>query len=393
MPYDFPSSPTTGQIVTGPGGAQWQWDGVKWTVITSGSPGFAPINNPIFTGDPQAPTPALTDSDQSLATTAFTQGVVAPVRTLSADNVGRNLLHNGLFNIQQRGAGPWTTNGSYTADRWYLQVNADTVSVSLIALADSDRTTIGDETALWASQYNFVGSSTASAFTMPNQRVENVRRLSGKQVTVSFWAHATSGTPKLGVGYSQTFGAGGSPSTSIGGNLGVTPNLSATWQRYTVTGAIPSATGKTFGTTAGSDFSIIEFWLSDQGSFAARSGGIGVQSGTVQFWGMQLEIGSVATPLEKLDPQTDLANCQRFYHTGQAILQGYGNAGQGFTYGKTFPVAMRAYPSVFVPNWNAANINTGTATATSVNDAYFGGIAISTSYCSFQAPYTASADL
>jgi len=36
LAYDFPASPITGQIVTGPGGVQWQWDGTKW-VVASGS--------------------------------------------------------------------------------------------------------------------------------------------------------------------------------------------------------------------------------------------------------------------------------------------------------------------------------------------------------------------
>src|SRR5215475_4006606 len=36
---------------------------------------FAPINSPHFTGDPQAPTPAITDNDNSIATTAFVQSL------------------------------------------------------------------------------------------------------------------------------------------------------------------------------------------------------------------------------------------------------------------------------------------------------------------------------
>ena len=35
---------------------------------------YAPINNPIFTGDPRSVTPALSDSDVSIATTAFVKG-------------------------------------------------------------------------------------------------------------------------------------------------------------------------------------------------------------------------------------------------------------------------------------------------------------------------------
>jgi hypothetical protein len=47
------------------------------SVITNEVAGvYAPINNPILTGDPQAPTPAFGDSDTSIATTAFVQAAV-----------------------------------------------------------------------------------------------------------------------------------------------------------------------------------------------------------------------------------------------------------------------------------------------------------------------------
>lgn len=39
--------------------------------------GFAPINSPIFTGDPQAPTPAANDASASIATTQFVQAAIA----------------------------------------------------------------------------------------------------------------------------------------------------------------------------------------------------------------------------------------------------------------------------------------------------------------------------
>src|SRR5262252_3220201 len=64
---NFPNSPTTGQTFTG-AGATWKWDGTHWIGDASG---FAPIDSPVFTGDPQAPTPATADSDTSVATTAF----------------------------------------------------------------------------------------------------------------------------------------------------------------------------------------------------------------------------------------------------------------------------------------------------------------------------------
>jgi hypothetical protein len=38
---------------------------------------FAPLTSPFFSGDPKAPTPAASDSDNSIATTAFVQAAIA----------------------------------------------------------------------------------------------------------------------------------------------------------------------------------------------------------------------------------------------------------------------------------------------------------------------------
>lgn len=322
MALDFPSSPTVGQQYL-----NWTWNGVAW-VVTPGPP---------------------------LASLAQ-----------SAQNAGRNYLDNALFNIQQRGAGPWSTQLAYTADRWFLSLVNDTLTISLVSLADSDRTAIGDEAAIYALQCVFVGSSTSGSYSDIIQRIESVRRLSGKTVTVSFYARAISGTPKLGIGYATYYGSGGSSSAGLAGNIGITPALAATWQRYSVTGTLPSASGKTFGTTAGTDFTALYVVLSDQGGAASVSGGIGVQSGTVQFWGMQVEVGSQATPLEKLVPEVDLARCQRFYQAGSFFLQGYQAGGGTWGNGMTFPVTMRAAPTGTVQVSGAGNM-TGVAFNTATN--------------------------
>jgi hypothetical protein len=46
--------------------------------------GTAPLDSPIFTGDPQAPTPAKADNDTSVATTAFVKTVVADYAPLAS---------------------------------------------------------------------------------------------------------------------------------------------------------------------------------------------------------------------------------------------------------------------------------------------------------------------
>lgn len=315
MALDFPNTPTTGAIYSSsPGGPAWQWDGVKWVSIG---------------------TPGATGAAGALG--------------------GRNIFHNPYFNVQQRGAGPWSSSSGstvFTADRWFIASN-DTNSVTIVAAADADRAVIGDEAVSNLWQLAFTGSSTSGSYTLFIQRSEGVRRFGNKPVTMSFWARATTGNPRIGVGYGQNFGGGGSPSAMVYGTWGVTPALSTTWQRYSFTATVLSTAGKTLGTTAGTDYFQPEFWFSDQGTYSSRSQGIGVQSGTVQLWGMQLEIGSQATPLEKIDYATDVQNCQRFFFA-MAPPGGYGAgwggvmpaSGNNLEATFTYPVMMRTTPTI-----------------------------------------------
>ena len=281
-------------------------------------------------------------------------------------NIGRNLLHNPLFNVAQRGVGPFTTLLAYTLDRWLLNGTTDTVSIGSFPLTDADRAQIGDEAASFCLQNGFTGSAAPAAANNLVQRIENSRRLAGKTVTVSFWAKAVSGTPKLGVNMTQNFGTGGSPSPSVNAlATGYVAQLSNVWTRFSTTIAIPSASGKTFGTNNDSQTGV-QFWFSSGANSAAQAGNIGVQSGTVQLWGVQLEIGSVATPLEKPDPRYDLANCQRFYRASNIPLQiGFNSWGAGaFQFFPMYhPVSMRATPTIVIgsqsglTNVSSANVN------------------------------------
>jgi len=129
---------------------------------------------------------------------------------------------------------------------------------------------------------------------------------------------------------------------------------------------VPSTAGKTFGTTINTDYSALVFWLSDQAN--AAGAGIGVQSGTVQLWGVQLEVGSVATPLEKLDPVLQLQQCQRFYLASSAAMTVAmpANAAMGFNYQTSFPVPMRAAPTIAFSNTIYGNAGSIVATAANI---------------------------
>lgn len=311
MAFDFPNTPSVGQRVTGLGGVVYVWDGVKW-----GSN-------------------------------------VGNVTAQSMGDVGRNLVHNSRFNVLQRGGGPWTTAGAYTADRWWVGYINGTLTATIITLADADRAAIGDEAAAYALRCVVVGGAAAASYDYISQPIEGVRRLSGKSVTVSFWAKSTSGTPKVGVGLDQYFGSGGSAQVPLT-TQAIT--LSTTWTRYSATFLFPSASGKTVGAN-GDDCVDLYFWLSSGTTNNVAAGGIGVQSNTFSFWGVQLEVGSVATPLEKLDPQQDLANCQRFYCMVQCVANGYALANMGVGQTVSLPVAPRRPPTLTLGGNSSANLN------------------------------------
>src|SRR6185437_13133326 len=276
------------------------------------------------------------------------------------NNIGRNLLHNPLFNVAQRGVGPFAGSFQYTLDRWCMANVLDTWNVTQAPITDGARGSIGDEAAAVALQVFFVGSTDPTAFCQLQQRIESVRRLAGKTVTVSFWAACAAGTLKLGLNLVQTFGVGGSPSAQVLAlSAGASVTLSTTYTRYSVTVSMPSVAGKTFGTTPGTDFTLLQFGLSAGANGSPSLGNIGVQTGTINLWGVQLEIGSVATPLEKPDPRYDLANCQRFYCTCQYSWFGYGALGYN-TSMYTLPMTMRGTPTITNNVTSSAGANSPT---------------------------------
>jgi hypothetical protein len=305
-------------------------------------------------------------------------------------NNGRNLLHNGLFNVVQRGNGAWTTNGAYTADRWRISYALDTVS--FVAAQFGIPSLVGDEAITRGISNTFTGNAGAGAYTALAQPIESVARLANKTVTLSFYAAANSGTPKLGASLDQGFGTGGSPSATVNNN-GQSVTLSTSWQRYSLTFTLASLSGKTLGTN-GDDYTILYFWYSSGSSFAARSGNVGVQSGLIYITGVQLEIGSVATQLEKIEYADDLRHCQRFFYIGQIAYYGYGVAAVAIAQTFALPTQMRAGPTVTITSNNSGNVTSpGGFSLYAGGLLYFSGTITATGSFTLNVNFTASADL
>lgn len=234
----------------------------------------------------------------------------------------RNAIINGDFRINQRAFTSTTTSGTYGFDRWVLITNNGTCTHSTQAFTVGNA--ISGYEPINHARMVTSGQTLAGAFSLLVQKIEDVRTFAGQTITISFWAKAASGTPKVVIETEQYFGAGGSPSANVTTYAGQA-TLSTSWNRYSVTVAVPSISGKTLGTTAGSSFFELNLWTSAGTDFNARTNSLGIQSTTIDFWGVQVEAGSVATPFEQRPIGTELALCKRYYQRYS------GGAGCGLT--------------------------------------------------------------
>jgi hypothetical protein len=284
------------------------------------------------------------------------QAAVTATAGAGAGNVGRNLIHNSLFTVWQRGTS--FSAGGYTADRWQLDLGPDTGTVSQTVAADSQRASIGDEAVTNLLSVSFTGSAAANGLVQFLQPIEGLRRLAGKTVTVSFWASSNNSSGlKLGVNLYLAYGTGGSPSTNdYFQNAQVLTGVYP-WTRYSLTFTVPSLAGKTLGTN-NNDATLLVFMFSC-GSNSTFYPGFGAQSGLIQLWGVQCEIGSAMTQLEKIEYADDLRHCQRFYYQGVPPLRGVGSGNTAVgRLAASHPVPMRAVPTVTLvtplPLWDGA---------------------------------------
>jgi len=230
---------------------------------------------------------------------------------------GKNKVINGDFNINQRNFSSTTTNNTYGFDRWTYLFNDGTCTYSTQTFTLGAAPVAGYEGKTFA-RLATVSQTAAGAYSLLDQRIESVRTDAGETVTVSFWAKANSGTPKIAVEFIQAFGTGGSPSADVNTYAGQA-TISTSWARYSLTVAIPSISGKTIGTN-NNDNLTLRLFTSAGSNFNSRTGSLGIQNNTIDIWGVQLEAGSTATAFQTATGtiQGELAACQRYYERSTA---------------------------------------------------------------------------
>jgi hypothetical protein len=302
-------------------------------------------------------TPAVLTVGANGETLVADSSATTGLRYVATPSASNPVINSG-FNVWQRGTtislGASTTaaNG-FLADRW--QTTTSSGQASTIT-----RQATGDTTNLpfiqYALRYQRNSGQTGTALSGFYQSFETVNSIPfvGKTITLSFYARsgadfsptsdAIAARVYSGTGTDQSiFSYTGSASV-----INETKNLTATWQRFTVTSAAPVATTST-------ELAVGFEWTPVGTAGAADY---------FEITGVQIDVGATALPYRAYAAtfQGELAACQRyFYKWVEGMGSGQGvSMGIGANYSATqanlscvFPVTMRTNPTLVATTGSA----------------------------------------
>ena len=249
----------------------------------------------------------------------FTDGLKTQGQHLTP--YGKNYIINGGFDYWNY-ATSQTTGGYGSDDRWRNGNAGSTKVHSMVNSTDTERALFNSSK---FSRTEVTSVAGAGNTVIKHQKIENITKLAGKTVTLSFWAKADS-SKNIAIDIQQVFGNGGTPSAPINGIGAQLIALTNTWQKKTITIQIPSIIGKTLGTDGVNTSSTeLYFWFDAGSNFNARTASLGQQSGTFDIAEVKLEEGSVATPWTPYEGEFggELQACQRYYEVVPFINWAY----------------------------------------------------------------------
>jgi hypothetical protein len=307
-------------------------------------------------------------------TSTLTGNVTAAGTVAMGSSFKRNRIINGNMLIDQRNAGASvtpTTDGTYTLDRWAAGLSAS----SKYSVQQSSTAPTGFiNSALITSLSSY--SVPAGGYFAYVQSIEglNVADLgwgtaSAQTVTLSFWVRSS---------LTGTFG--GSIQNSAQNRsypFTYTIGTANTWEQKSVT--IAGDTSGTWLTTNGVGLSI-KFGLGVGSTYSGTTGAwagaqyfsatgavsvVGTNAATWYVTGVQLEVGTKATPYEMQIYSDQLAQCQRYFEVG-GITSVATNVYQNTCW---FKVQKRAIPTLTLV---AGGL--GGATLSAMNALDYGGV-------------------
>jgi len=297
------------------------------------------------------------------------------------NNYFKNLIINGDMQIWQRSTSAVTTTGDYvTVDRWKIAEDSDgSISSEQSALSLADQATTGCANALLIKCTGADGTIGAGQSVQLLHSIEaqtlpanlGYGTSSAQDLTLSFWVKTTTKTGTFCVSFHKDDEAGDLTGYFI--PIEYTVSSAGTWEYKTIvlsptagsTSLITSAPGAItrdnglgirvdFTLAMGSNYtgtnntwaSTVELATSNQVNF--------MDSTDNEFYltGVQLELGSAATALEKVPHDVQLRRCQRYYqqipHTASGSYQAtpvWGINANAMSTRFPLPVTMRAAPT------------------------------------------------
>jgi hypothetical protein len=275
----------------------------------------------------------------------------------------RNLIINGAMQIAQRNTSVTgiTTGDYYTADRFQLTLSVGTWTMNVESSAPANTEFRKSANVICTTANTSIGST--GQFRI-NQRIEgqNVQGIkkgtsAAESLTASFWVKSSN----TGTYICEFFDLDNNRQIS----KSYTINTAHTWEKKTIT-VPPDTTGQLDNDNGGSLG--IFFWLAagtgytsgalNSTSWASQTdanrvvGQLNLANATGNYFaitGVQLEVGSVATPFEVRNIAQELALCQRYYFLSSSSRWWFPlvRTSDSFRRGNVFfPTTMRASPTV-----------------------------------------------
>ena len=197
----------------------------------------------------------------------------------------RNFIINGLAQVSQRGdytsATSMTVN-NYYIDRWKAYASGGTNTIQQV--------TSSQPSSLAGSKSIKILSSSGGTIALgASQTIEDYQFFVGKELTVSGWMKSTNPNARFLVSDNSAWNAVGDAHSGSGN-----------WEFITGTITLSaSATGLTLSPRIAT----------------SSAGAVSVSANDyIEFTGVQLELGKVATPFEHRSYGEELALCQRYYY-------------------------------------------------------------------------------
>ena len=287
----------------------------------------------------------------------------------------RNLIINGDMRVAQRGTSS-TTSGMQTVDRFLCQFGGTNE-----ALTQSQHTLTSSDTGPYEEGFiksfhiqngNQTGGAGAADYVEIYTMLEDQDistsgwnyKSSSSYITISFWVKSSVAQKFPGFLYTNVAGQGDSYMYSYQVDNGSGGNLSAnTWTK--ITHSIPGNSNLSFNNdnTRGLSIAVFPFNGTDtstsdhtDGAWAAWSTSNKIKDmtstwyttndATFEITGVQLEVGSVATPFEHRTFGDELRLCQRYFQRVNGGLIGVGANATSIRSNYVPIVNFRASPSI-----------------------------------------------